>query len=72
LTGATGDFDTRFSELQKQMLNPDDIAKQRADAIAAAMDPIAGSTPRSYCCRMNPINCAKKRSLAQLTLFRLR
>jgi hypothetical protein len=41
LTGATGDFDTRFSELQKQMLNPDDIAKQRADAIAAAMDPIA-------------------------------
>jgi hypothetical protein len=37
LTGATGDFDTRFSDLQKQMLSPDDIAKQRADAIAAAM-----------------------------------
>jgi hypothetical protein len=55
LTGATGDFDTRFSELQKQMLNPDDIAKQRADAIAAAMDPIAAQRQEAIAAAMNPI-----------------
>ena len=55
LTGATGDFDTRFSELQKQMLNPDDIAKQRADAIAAAMDPLAAQRQEAIAAAMNPI-----------------
>jgi hypothetical protein len=55
LTGATGDFDTRFSELQKQMLNPDDIAKQRADAIAAAMDPIAAQRQEAIAAAMSPI-----------------
>jgi hypothetical protein len=55
LTGATGDFDTRFSELQKQMLNPDDIAKQRADAIAAAIDPIAAQRQEAIAAAMNPI-----------------
>jgi hypothetical protein len=55
LTGATGDFDTRFSELQKQMLNPDDIARQRADAIAAAMDPIAAQRQEAIAAAMNPI-----------------
>ena len=55
LTGATGDFDTRFSELQKQMLNPDDIAKQRADAIAAAMDPVAAQRQEAIAAAMNPI-----------------
>jgi len=55
LTGATGDFDTRFSELQKQMLNPDDIAKQRADAIAAAMDPIAAQRQQAIVAAMDPI-----------------
>jgi hypothetical protein len=55
LTGATGDFDTRFSELQKQILNPDDIAKQRADAIAAAMDPLAAQRQEAIAAAMNPI-----------------
>ena len=55
LTGATGDFDTRFSELQKQMLNPDDIAKQRTDAIAAAMDPIAAQRQQAIVAAMDPI-----------------
>ena len=55
LTGATGSFDTRFSELQKQMLNPDDVAKQRADAIAAAMDPLAGQRQEAITGAINPI-----------------
>jgi hypothetical protein len=55
LTGATGEFDTRFSELQKQILNPDDIAKQRADAIAAAMDPLAAQRQEAIAAAMNPI-----------------
>jgi hypothetical protein len=64
LTGATGDFDTRFSELQKQMLNPDDIAKQRADAIAAAMDPIAAQRQEAIAAAMNPIAQQRQEAIA--------
>jgi len=63
LTGATGDFDTRFSELQKQMLNPDDIAKQRADAIAAAMDPIAAQRQEAIAAAMNPIEAQRQEAI---------
>jgi hypothetical protein len=61
LTGATGDFDTRFSELQKQMLNPDDIAKQRADAIAAAMNQLAAQRQEAIAAAMNPIAAQRAR-----------
>jgi len=63
LTGATGDFDTRFSELQKQMLNPDDIAKQRADAIAAAIDPISAQRQEAIAAAMNPIAAQRQEAI---------
>ena len=63
LTGATGSFDTRFSELQKQMLNPDDIAKQRADAIAAAMDPLAAQRQEAIAAAMNPIGAQRQEAI---------
>jgi hypothetical protein len=64
LTGATGDFDTRFSELQKQMLNPDDIAKQRADAIAAAMNQLAAQRQEAIAAAMNPIAAQRQEAIA--------
>ena len=63
LTGATGSFDTRFSELQKQMLNPDDVAKQRADAIAAAMDPLAAQRQEAIAAAMNPIGAQRQEAI---------
>ena len=63
LTGTAGDFDARFSELQNQMLNPDDIASQRAEAITAAMNPIEAQRQAAITAAINPIEAQRQAAI---------
>ena len=55
LSKSTGSFDARFAELQGKMLDPESIAKQREDAIAAAMNPLAAQRQEAISGAINPI-----------------